>query len=120
MFCPTNLLGQFLPDFQANFLNPGSTEEKVMKYIGSTSRGLKTRKGEHVLDFKSKDRAGTTLSTYVWKLKDEKTPHKITWHIHARGFPRGPGAKHCDLCITEKYHILKADQSSSLNSRSIC
>ena len=97
--------------------NPGSTEEKVMKYIGSTSRGLKTRKGEHVLDFKSKDRASTTLSTYVWKLKDKKTPHKITWHIHARGFPRGPGAKHCDLCITEKYHILKADQSSSLNSR---
>ena len=97
--------------------NPGSVEEKIMKYIGSTSRGFKTRKGEHELDIGSKGRAGTTLSKYVWKLKDEKIPFNITWNIHARAFPRGPGAKHCDICVTEKYHILKAEQSSSLNSR---
>ena len=71
--------------------NPGSAEEKVMKYIGSTSRGLKTRKGEHKRDIRFKDRAGTTLSAHVWKLKDEKIPYNITWHIHARGFPRGVG-----------------------------
>ena len=26
--------------------NPGSVEEKVMKYIGSTSRGLKNKEGQ--------------------------------------------------------------------------
>ena len=98
--------------------NPGTSNEKVMKYIGATSRTFKDRMTEHKGDIKNrKENGGTTLSTYTWKLKDSKIPFNISWHIQARGFPRGPGAKHCDLCVTEKLHILKAEPKTSLNSR---
>ena len=59
----------------------------------------------------------TTLSSYIWKLKDSDTPYTIEWLIKSRGHAFSSGSQSCDLCITEKLVILTADQYSMLNKR---
>ena len=51
--------------------NSGTVNEKIMKYIRSNSRTFKVRKSEHEGERKKKKEAGgTTLTTYIWKLKE--------------------------------------------------
>ena len=59
----------------------------------------------------------TTISSYIWKLKDKKIPHFVNWSIKARGHAFSSGGKACDLCLTEKLTILTADQNTMLNRR---
>ena len=59
----------------------------------------------------------TTLSDYVWKLKDQKVPFTIKWAIKSKAYAFSSGGKSCDLCITEKMTIMLADQRYSLNQR---
>ena len=60
----------------------------------------------------------TTLSEYIWKLKDQKTPFSIKWSVKAKAYAFSSGGKRCDLCITEKMVILLSDPRYSLNQRS--
>ena len=48
----------------------------------------------------------TTLSSYIWKLKNDNIPWDIKWSVKARGHPFSSGSDTCDLCITEKLTIL--------------
>ena len=59
----------------------------------------------------------TTLSSYIWKLKDKGSNFEIKWSIHSRGYAFSSGGKACDLCITEKMIILTENQHSMLNKR---
>ena len=59
----------------------------------------------------------TTLSSYVWKLKDKNKTYNIDWSIKATGVPYQPGSKICDLCLVEKTVIALADPQTTLNSR---
>ena len=47
-------------------------------YTGLTSRRFKDRYYEHRQDMTSRNRKGTSLSNYIWKLKSISTPFKIT------------------------------------------
>ena len=58
----------------------------------------------------------TTLSSYIWKIKDKNLPFKVTWSVKARGHPFN-GGKTCDLCNTEKLIILTENQNTLLNKR---
>ena len=60
----------------------------------------------------------TTLSEYIWKLKDQKTPFSIKWSVKAKAHAFSSGGKRCDLCITEKMVILVSEPRYSLNQRS--
>ena len=90
------------------------TENKVMSYYGLTENELKKRCSTHKSSFRN---IHSTLSSYIWKLKDKKTPHFVNWSIKARGHAFSSGGRACDLCLTEKLVILTAHQNSMLNKR---
>ena len=57
----------------------------------------------------------TELSKYIWKLKDLGKAFTLKCSIAAYASPYRYGTRFCDLCITEKYIIARADQKRLLN-----
>ena len=88
-----------------------------MSYYGLTENQFKARCSNHKSSFRDKARNQTSLSSYIWKLKDRESPYVVDWSIKARGHPFSSGGLSCDLCLTEKLTILTADQNSMLNKR---
>ena len=91
-------------------------DNKVMKYYGSTV-DFKNRYSKHKSSFNKRPQGHTTVSSYIWKLRDMKIDYEIKWSIKARGHTFSSGGRACDLCLTEKLVILTADQNSMLNKR---
>jgi len=92
-------------------------EGTVMSYYSLTENEFKSRCSNHKSSFRYRNRNQTTLSSYIWKLKDRKIPCVVNWSIKARDHPFSSGGRACDLCLTEKLVILTADQNSMLNKR---
>ena len=96
-----------------------TTNDKTMTYTGMAKNSFKERFYKHnstIQERPSKENV-TTLSDYVWKLKDRNTPFTIKWSIKTKAYAFSSGGKNCDLCITEKMTILLADPRYSLNQR---
>ena len=92
--------------------------QKTETYIGLTENTFKTRFNGHLCSFRnSSKRNSTTLSQYVWYLKDNNIEFEIKWKIVDRGKPYSPGGKSCNLCIKEKYFIICKSHMATLNSR---
>ena len=91
-------------------------DSKAMKYFGSTEN-FKNRYAVHKSSLNNRPACHTTLSSYVWKLKDQNIPYSIDWSIRARGHAFSSGSKSCDLCLTEKLIILTENQETMLNIR---
>ena len=101
---------------------------KRKTYYGMTGGTFKKRYYGHKSDFEHKDKYGTTLSRYIWKLKDIKSNMSenakkgfkwdINWEIQQSAPAYKPGSKDCKLCTAEKYYILNEVDSVSLNVRS--
>ena len=95
------------------------TDSTGKSYIGLTEGPFKQRYNNHTLSFRDRKRENSTeLSKYVWKLKDEHTSYKIHWTILAKAAAYNNKTKRCNLCLTEKLHIIRADTSTLLNKRS--
>ena len=58
------------------------------------------------------------LSTYIWKLKDQRAPFTISWEIIGRAAPYNPATNKCRLCLLEKYLIMFKPAGASLNQNS--
>ena len=86
-----------------------------MTYFGSTV-DFKSRYSKHKSSFTKRPVNHTTLSSYVWKIKDKNLPFTIRWSIKAQGHPYN-GGKSCDLCNSEKLIILTENQNTMLNKR---
>ena len=87
-------------------------------YYGSTERTFKDQYNEHQTSINNeKYKNKTTLSTYIWKLKNIGLKPEIKWSIKARGHVFSSGSRSCDLCLTEKLTILQADPKVTVNSR---
>ena len=88
-------------------------------YTGLTEGSFKIRYTNHKASFthKKKEHA-TTLSTHIWKLKDQNIQYNIGWKIIARGTAYNPSTQMCRLCLKEKYLIMFKPEGASLNSRS--
>ena len=91
-------------------------DNKIMKYFGSTEN-FKIRYSAHKSTIKNRPANHTTLSSYIWKLKDKDIPFEVIWTIKARGHAFSSGGKSCDLCLTEKLIILTENQNTMLNKR---
>ena len=92
----------------------------------------KQRKYGHNSDFKHKKKGtsnkGTTLSKYIWTLKDpddcnlNPCPNKIEWIIEWKILARAKGYNPitgvCRLCLKESYFLLFKVETASLNKRS--
>ena len=66
-----------------------------------------------------KYRNSTTLSAYVWSLKDKNITPSLKWSIMKRAKSYSNTSKVCRLCLQEKLEILRyPNKSELLNKRS--
>ena len=94
-----------------------NTEDRV--YVGSTATSLKLRMTNHACDFRLKSREhSTTMSSYVWKLKERGETPNVNYRILKKAMPYNPTARRCALCIAEKVEIAKGDDTVMLNKKS--
>ena len=57
----------------------------------------------------------TTLSKFVWNLKDNNIDHDLTWKILDRAQPYNPIQDICNLCLLEKYYLIFKPETGTLN-----
>ena len=89
------------------------------EYIGLSSSSFKTRFNNHKLTFnQERYKQSTSLSSYVWELKQKNINHKIDWSIIKKAPTYHPSRKKCSLCTLEKTMILMSDHKFPLNKRS--
>ena len=87
-------------------------------YIGLTEGDFKTRFTNHKCDFNNAHRRNTTtLSRYIWSLKDKNILYSVQWKIVSKSSSYSNSSKSCNLCLTEKYFIIFQPEMSSLNHR---
>ena len=88
-------------------------------YTGVTKNTFKKRYYGHTSSFRNREHEfSTTLSAYIWNLKDKDQEYDVRWQVIDRGPEFNPTSRKCILCIKEKYHIIHNPDGSSLNSRS--
>ena len=81
--------------------------------------GFKSRKCPPQNDEMDKFEADSTeLSKFIWLLKDNNTDFKIKWSILTSAAAYCNKSKRCNLCLAEKFFIIKAEKSTLLNKRS--
>ena len=59
----------------------------------------------------------TELPEYIWELKNGNINYDLKWSIACKAQPYIRGTRKCDLCLTEKLSMMKADPESLLNTR---
>ena len=94
-----------------------STGEKET-YTGLTEGTIRDRISKHLGNCRHRHQPGTRLSAHVWKLKDRGAPYTITWKILSRASTFNTTTGMCRLCLKEKYLIMFAPTTASLNKRS--
>ena len=76
-------------------------------YIGLTEGQFKKRYANHKASFKNKNYSKTSLSAYVWEMKEkEKITPKLTWSILKTVPSYTNISKKCPLCLQEKLEII--------------
>jgi hypothetical protein len=95
-----------------------STSRGKKHYYGQTYRTFKERFYGHQHDLRHNHKAeSTTLSQYVWKMREQGEQPLITWSKVTSAKPYMLGGRACQLCITEKTEIAKDTSGSMLNRR---
>ena len=88
-------------------------------HAGSTENSFKDRYYSHKTSMRdAKYRNSTTLSNYYWECRDKGETPNIQWEILRTCKTYRPGARKCDICLTEKMLILRERGPHSLNKRS--
>ena len=81
---------------------------KESRYVGMTEGTFKSRLNTHKTTLRhDRYRTETELSKLVWRLKDRDIKHDITWRLLAKAHTYVPGNIVCNLCLSEKFHILR-------------
>ena len=89
-----------------------------MVYFGLSEGTFKSRLANHNKSFnRVRYMNDTNLSKYIWSLKESDVNYNIKWTIAAKCFPYVCGSRKCDLCLSEKLLISKADPNICLNTR---
>ena len=92
--------------------------EDSKTYIGSTIN-FKDRFNQHQSSFRLlKYRNTTSLSTYIWSLKEAGQDYSTSWNIIAKAKAYTPEYKKCNLCTAEKAKILFYKGEDLINRRS--
>ena len=72
-----------------------------------TTTSFKLRYANHKKSFKHEQyKNETTLSSFIWDKKLNPNP-KIKWNIIKKCQKYQPGQKTCQICVSEKYWIIK-------------
>ena len=101
--------------YQANIVGPQNEQKK---YIGLTEGPFKTRFTGHKQSFTHESKkSATALSKYVWDNNLQPAP-TIQYEILKKTKPYQPGARDCDLCLSEKVAIMSVNNNRTyLNKR---
>ena len=95
-----------------------TTETEEQTYIGLAATTFKARLSNHNTSFKySQKRGTTTLSNYIWDLKDKGVDYDLQWRFIGRAQPFSTISEICNLCTLEKYHILFTPHMATLNKK---
>ena len=95
-----------------------TTEQNYRIYYGTAEGEFKTRYNNHTNSFRHpKNINETELSKYIWQLNDKNIDFNLKWKIGAFTSPYKCGIRRCDLCLTEKLSIIRADPLIILNKR---
>ena len=95
------------------------TDSITKKYIGSAETTFKQRWYGHKSSFKYKQKQNeTSLSKYIWELKEANKDFDIKWKILKSVPSYNKETKKCQLCLVEKTMILYANKKTLLNKRS--
>ena len=111
-------VGDDLGDVDEEDVDVEDDQGEVQTYLGAT-HDFKERYYRHRTSFNNEDyRTDTTLSKYVWKLKEEGRRYSIKWRIIDRGKTYRPESGRCHLCLKEKYWLIFHKEMGSLNDNS--
>ena len=102
--------------YSAEVTNTSTGEKET--YTGLTDGTMGDRISKHMGNCRNRHEPGTRLSTHVRKLQDRGAPYNITWQILSRASSFNPTTGMCRLCLKEKYLIMFAPATASLNKRS--
>ena len=84
-----------------------------------TEGRFKQRFSQHKLSLCNENYANSKeLSKYIWEIKDQNKDYNIKWTKIRKARPYNNIAKRCDLCLTGKLCIIKANASTLQNKRS--
>ena len=91
---------------------------KTKSYVGCAETDFKTRFYNHKSSFNIEThRSKTTLSQYVWKLREENEDFQLKWSLETQSKPYRCGTRKCNLCIDEKFAIFNSKPEETLNKR---
>ena len=96
-------------------------DQTVNTYTGLTRNTFKQRYYGHTSSFKHRntdEKKSTTLSTHIWKLKDDQKKYEIDWSVRDRAAEFNPTTHKCKLCLKEKFYIMFEPEGATLNKRS--
>ena len=90
--------------------------DNEVKYLGCTEGPFKTRYNNHTHSFREESKkSSTSLSLHIWENNLNPNP-SVKWKILEKCKAYSPGSKFCNLCISEKMHIIKnINNKNSLN-----
>ena len=93
-----------------------SAESETKHYIGQTEQTFKKRYPKHkeALE-KEHSKESTSLSTYVWELRNKGENPTVKWDVIKKCLPYACGTRRCDTCLSEKLCILQSDRSKCIN-----
>ena len=92
--------------YRADVTATGPVQESKF-YLGLTANSIKQRISSHNTSFThARYRDQTSLSSYIWHLKDSGANYTIRWSVVRHAQAHRPGDKICSLCLAEKLAIL--------------
>ena len=95
-----------------------SSVEGEQDYLGQTTTTFKLRHSNHTNSYRDPSKKKqTSLSKYVWELSARDVDCSISYSIATLANPHRRGGRGCDICLTEKTLIARADKTRSLNKR---
>ena len=85
-------------------------------YTGLTKNTFKSRWDGHNFDFRHENsKKHTTLSKYIWYLKNNNIQYQLEWKILDKAKSFNPVTGVCRLCLLEKYYIMYNAKDATLN-----
>ena len=95
-----------------------STEDSALckEYIGISGTEFKMRYANHKQSFATESkRDATSLSQYIWNLKERDIPYNISWSVLSKCKPYVCGSSTCNLCNA----LRRNSRSSNVTRRSL-
>ena len=94
------------------------TQSETHIYYGASDGEFKYRYNNHTNSSRNHGYENKTeLSKHIWQLKRYGIEFNLKWSIAAYATPYRCTTRRCDLCLTEKYIIARANQNNLLNKR---